>query len=351
MNQTATQTNGAAADALQQEEIIPTLITHGGVFHADETMAIAIISTIWPKAVENIMLTRDEALIQKIVDCPKPKDNPNDVPHYIVLDVGRKYDPACHLFDHHQPEGAGYRGNHRAPYATSGLVWKKYGAEVIRRMTGEEDPDRVAKIWEAVDSKLIEGIDLADNGEGDFVEDRVMTLPKLIRQSNPSVWEDPKKVKDARFAAIMLCIQTLGNTVRNELFQIYAEDSLKSTFIVAFQEGQRIVELKLYSPNWVRVLHSLPDFTAKVAFVIYKDVDADAGWRAQAVPMGIGTRSSNRVNFPSEWGGVDSKTLQQLSGVEDAIFCHGRGFIAGARSKLGVIELAKKAIELTGSAA
>ena len=66
------------------------IITHNGVFHADEVFAIALLSRF--SYVSEIIRTRDSSVIEAAV---------NDK-NIIVVDCGGQYDPLMMNFDHHQ---------------------------------------------------------------------------------------------------------------------------------------------------------------------------------------------------------------------------------------------------------
>ena len=67
------------------------IITHSGVFHADELLAIAMIRAITKQSlpVERVRVVSDEDI--------------ND-PTVIVLDVGGQLDSSLNNFDHHQDQ-------------------------------------------------------------------------------------------------------------------------------------------------------------------------------------------------------------------------------------------------------
>jgi uncharacterized UPF0160 family protein len=116
-----------------------TIVAHNGQFHADDVFAVATLSILIGDSKKiKIIRTRDEAVIQKA--------------DYVV-DVGGVYDPEKNRFDHHQKGGAGKRDN-GIPYASFGLVWKKFGAQVA-------GSKRLAEI---IDERLAAPIDAIDNG-------------------------------------------------------------------------------------------------------------------------------------------------------------------------------------------
>src|ERR1035437_8023490 len=113
------------------------LVTHNGIFHADDIFATATLSILLGGNIE-VFRTRDEEMFKK-----------GDY----VYDVGGIYDSATNRFDHHQKGGAGTRSN-GIPYAAFGLVWKTYGAEIC----GSKE------VAENLDESLVQSIDADDNG-------------------------------------------------------------------------------------------------------------------------------------------------------------------------------------------
>ena len=137
-----------------------TIITHSGVFHADDVFAVAVL----------LSLPDIERLGENQVEIIRTRD-----PHHIqkgdmVVDVGAVYDPEKNRFDHHQEAGAGAREN-GIPYASFGLVWKHYGA--IR--TGSQ------KVAQELDRELIQPIDALDNGVSIFESMNEDLYPYLIQ--------------------------------------------------------------------------------------------------------------------------------------------------------------------------
>src|SRR5262245_18170119 len=92
------------------------VITHDGSFHADDIFASAALTILFKKRGEKfeIVRTRDESVF--------PTGD-------YVYDVGSIYDEEKNRFDHHQPGGAGDRGD-GIPYSSFGLIWKKHGLEL-----------------------------------------------------------------------------------------------------------------------------------------------------------------------------------------------------------------------------
>ena len=87
------------------------IVIHDGLFHADDLFSVAILKMLYNNF--DLVRTRDE----------KEFDNAD-----FVIDVGRKFDNIKY-FDHHQVGGVGARPD-GFPFASFGLLWKKFGEEL-----------------------------------------------------------------------------------------------------------------------------------------------------------------------------------------------------------------------------
>jgi len=129
-------------------------VTHNGVFHADDVFAAAVLKIAYPGI-----------LVQRTLD-PKVIAEAD-----IVFDVGAQYDPASNRFDHHQKDGAGDRPN-GVKYAAFGLVWAKFGPDLV----GEE-------VAAMVDERLVQIVDAGDNGQEIFTPVHSYGVSKVISAS------------------------------------------------------------------------------------------------------------------------------------------------------------------------
>ncbi|MEC9197791.1 MAG: MYG1 family protein, partial [Pseudomonadota bacterium] len=124
---------------------ISYLVTHSGGFHADELLSSVVLTRLYPDA--QIVRTRDEGWIT-------PAEG------RLIYDVGRDYDAARGVFDHHQqknplrPDGQ--------PYSSFGLIWHHYGQDYLRSH-GVPEAD-IAAIHDKMDQNCVLPIDLMDNG-------------------------------------------------------------------------------------------------------------------------------------------------------------------------------------------
>jgi uncharacterized UPF0160 family protein len=287
--------------------------THDGSFHADEVFALAVLSLLGEPI--EVVRTRDAAAM---ADCDAR------------VDVGFADDPAAGDFDHHQRGGAGERPN-GVPYASFGLVWREYGT---RLCCG--DPDIAAR----VDESLVQGVDANDAGHAlsapllDGL--RAMTVSGVIGTLNPT-WEErltPEEERRRFDEALALATRI----VEREIAAATAEQHAARLVADAIEraEDPRVIVLDRDVPWKEVVVARAPD----ALFVVYPK---RSGWGVEAVPRELGS-FDNRRDLPEAWAGLDGPELARLTGVEDAVFCHAKRFLAVARSPEGAAALVEQAL-------
>lgn len=292
------------------------IITHNGSFHVDEVFAVAALLIYLNEEVE-VVRTRDEEII-------KTGD-------YIV-DVGFVYDESNQLFDHHQEEGAGERENN-IPYASFGLVWKKFGEEICNSF----------EIAGLVDEDLIQPIDAYDNG---------ITLYKRINgNTEPLLLADVIDLFNSTFEE--------GGVKNNENFlevvafakRVIEREIVKTEFFLK----QKAKIVKLYNETKdKRLINFDVPISDTVAIPVLNDfpeplfytapAKQDTKWKMRTVLSPPKSFNSRKL-LPEAWAGKREEDLVKVTGVKDAFFVHNKRFIATAGSRDGIIKLAKLALD------
>ena len=295
------------------------IITHNGTFHADDVFSVATLTLYFysQNKEPKIIRTRDPETI-------KTGD--------IVLDVGSEYDAERNRFDHHQIGGAGKRAN-GVPYASFGLIWKKFGSVIARNEAAAE----------LVDKNLVQFIDAADNGEGELKPFKADVLPYSVKRAidvfNPD-WRDQRPDFDNWFfQAVNFAAGVLKREIefaqailesRQALEQAY-ENSADKRIIVLDKEYQ-----------WEDFFNKYPE----PLFVIVPRLgEGDKMvWRLGTVRDD--TKSfTNRRDLPVGWAGKRDEELVKITGITDVLFCHNKLFVAYAKSKEGALALAELALK------
>lgn len=289
------------------------IATHNSHFHLDDVFAVAALSLHIKQPLE-IIRTRDISTI-------KSAD--------YAVDVGTEYDERKNRFDHHQKGGAGIRTN-GIPYASFGLVWKKYGNSIC----GSEDVARI------IEKKIVESVDAEDNGIGIMspIIDEIYPYSywNVISSLNPTWKEKNKNLNELFSKAVELSREILLREIERAHHFVEGRNFVEQAYDSA--EDKRLIVLN-DEYSWSDILIN----RAEPLFVVGPNFE-EKQWRVLAVRTDVHS-FENRKDLPKNWGGRQGEELALETGVPDATFCHRNLFIAAARSKEGAIKLAKIAID------
>jgi uncharacterized UPF0160 family protein len=284
------------------------LVTHNSTFHADDVFATATLKLRFGNDV-TIIRSRDAGTIEKAD---------------IVYDVGGIYDPEKDRFDHHQPERAGNRPN-SIPYASFGLVWKKYGPDIC----GSHE------VADALDAYLVQAIDAPDNGVDLFTLTRDI-VPYLFSAGlytfRPTWKEDSSYVDEGFFEAVAIAEKILARAIVQARDRIEGERAVIDAYNKA--EDKRVLILDDRYP-WEEVSLTFPE----ALFVIAPRMN-DGMWKAEGVRVKKGSMEC-RMYFPEAWAGKYQQELADVTGIQGSVFCHLGRFLVTAKTKEDVLALVK----------
>lgn len=284
-----------------------TIVTHNGNFHADDVFSVAALKSIIPSF--KLIRTRDLELINKAD---------------IVIDVGDKYDPDADRFDHHQRGGAGERKN-GIPYSSFGLIWKKYGVAICQ---GDQD------VANSVDTVLVSMIDALDCGYVKGVYNGI-SLSQTIAMFNPT-WQEDSHFDRCFDEAVDFAARILTRFIAAAEGDISAKEIVAKA--VENANDPRVIELEKYTP-WKEVVHALSE---EALFIIYPSESGK--WIIHTVPAELGS-FEDRKSLPKSWAGLSDQALNEVIGIDDAMFCHNNLFIAGAASLTSIKKMATIALQ------
>jgi uncharacterized UPF0160 family protein len=310
--------------------MIDTLITHSGSFHADDLLAFAVLSTLHPQA--RLVRTRDPKII---ADADAGA---------VIFDLGFRYAPEEHRYDHHQPDRP--RRPDGLAYSSFGLVWRHFGRDYIAATLSPGEaltPETVEGVHAALDSGLVRDIDAVDNGELGPGQEALMhplSLPSLLGLFRPPFDSDQPGRDDAAFLdAAATARLILEAQVRS------MASFLRSRAIVRQAMGDRS------HPNWIELPRSMEYLDTilsagaegeadRIEFVVLRSRDE---WQLKTVNVSLDSFQSRRM-LPAGWAGLRGPDLVAATGVPDAVFCHSGRFVAIARSRDGVMSLLSQAL-------
>jgi uncharacterized UPF0160 family protein len=287
--------------------------THDGSFHADEVFAIATLS-LAGEAFE-VVRTRDRDSVARAD---------------LRVDVGFRDDPTTGDFDHHQRDFDRARRN-GVRYASFGLVWREFGA---RACDGDQE------VADAVDETLVQSVDANDAGQQltqpllDGV--RPMTVNSIVGGFNARWDEDltPDQERERFDAAVALARDILAREVASAASGRRSQRLVQAAIRSA--PDPRVIELPVNAP-WKQ---ALVPATSDALFVIYPKRQ---GFGLEAVPRELGS-FENRRDLPAAWGGLEGEDLVAATGIEEALFCHAKRFLAVATTHTAITQLAELAL-------
>ena len=286
-----------------------TIVTHGGIFHADDVFAVATALLLYPDL--QVIRSRDPEAIQRAD---------------IVVDAGMEYDPQKFRFDHHQVGGAGIRPN-GIPYASFGLVWKHFGLHLAS-----------LEAWEIIDEKLVMPIDAPDNGVSVYTPIFDNVQPYSIRDFFYSFLSYEREGEEYLHEVFMQIVGIAKDVLAREIAK--AEEKVgsmkKVRHLYDIASDKRIIVMDEQLP-WERILVPM----AETLFVIYPR--REGNWGIKSVPKKTYGFERKKL-LPAAWAGKGAEEFAQVTGVADAIFCHKDRFIAAARTKESAIALAQIAL-------
>lgn len=286
--------------------------THNGTFHADDCFAYAMVRLLLGGD-HRLIRTRDPSLLDQAT---------------FVFDVGGVYDHSRWRYDHHmrdkplRPDGV--------PYSAAGLIWHHHGREILGKR-GDLDTLSCDAVWAHVDRGLVVAIDRYDNGVGSI---EPSDISSIVYAMNP-LWDGPRSPEtvDALFGdASAFAGRVLSRSIEVAAALQRAVTAVKAAVEVAVDP--RVIELERGMP-WEDALFEIG--VGEVLYAFHPN-QADGTWLATAVPTE--PRSfDQRLPFPATWRGLRGSELRSETGVGDAVFCHPAGFICGAESRDGLLEL------------
>lgn len=337
------------------------VITHPGVFHADEVMAVAYLLSLRP----GTPVVRRQPTAAELED-----------PEVACVDVGGQFAPKLNNFDHHQKGGAGQRWYNDVKYASFGLVFENTETHTNPRVV-EYISEKLVEPIDALDNGqklnldgLVEGLkrnasdirdltSLVDAGGTSFdsnrlghaqeakavlkaLEDNGQHIPTLsfsaiISSFNPIGSVVAAAYRDeAFFRAVALGTVVLGNFVEA------AEANAQAYDIVHRAEAtDHVLVLTAFVP-WIEHVFSRPD-QADILYVAFPS--ERGGYCIQQVPKSPGSFEGRKA-LPEAWAGLREQQLADLIGIKPgkSVFCHPGRFIGGAETLEDALKMAQLAI-------
>lgn len=297
------------------------LVTHSGGFHADELFSSVILTRLFPEA---------EIVRSRKPDWITPSED------RIIYDVGGQYSPKMRIFDHHQ-RNAPQREDGK-PFSSFGLIWKHFGNDYLVDLGIAET--HVEQVHASFESSFVIPIDLLDNGAlspaiaGPLAG---MTLPTLLESLKPVFDKSSPKAEDAAFESALMIARAFAEARVAKIAAKLRAESIVETAIKAAGESA-ILELPMGMPY-------LPTVTKMGAEHLLFVINP----RGEDWSIG-GIRKNKdgfklRANLPETWAGLTNQDLEKACGVDGATFCHNGLFVAAAKTRAAILDMANLAVK------
>mmetsp|Transcript_27509 Transcript_27509/g.27175 ORF Transcript_27509/g.27175 Transcript_27509/m.27175 type:complete len:308 (+) Transcript_27509:58-981(+) len=272
----------------------------------------------------------------------------------IVVDVGDVYDPSQNRFDHHQKSFTDTFGGKYTSVrmSSAGLIWKHFGKEVLSKFTEISDENILDLMYLRMYRDLFQCLDGIDNGvpqyrnsEHELYKENT-GLASRISRLNPS-WNKPEDPMPRFIKAMELAGEDFKGILFNALEEwLPARDIVVRSILARGEVDQtlKIIRLERTCP-WKDHLYTIEEEMGidRILYVLYQD--GDGRWRIQCVGEN-GVMFQNRLSLPEAWRGKRDEELAAISGIPGTIFVHNTGFIGGAQTYEGVLEMARASIKM-----
>lgn len=309
------------------------LVTHNGVFHADEVMATSVLLNLYGE--DNTTIIRTSA---------------NKIDKYMNDENAIIYDIGNGKYNHHNQT---VKRSNGIPYSSIGLIWKDFGKDLIQKISIQMSINNlniVNRVFNVIDTILIQGIDANDNGykSPDYVKGNVnyFTISNMVFTFNTISYDGGVKnvlKQELNFKkAVDICSQILIATIRKYLDGANSEAILEE--LIKTRKNKRILVLDKFIP-WIGYVTKNVD---DIWYVIFPSTREEGEWNMQAVPANTNTREL-RHPVPQVWWGKDTKsdiTLPEVTSIKEATFCYkDNGFLTAAKGLDAILKLATMAVE------
>ena len=287
-------------------------ITHSGTMHADEVFATAFLDMYLGE--RTVFRTNN---VPDIIN-----------PNILVYDVGRG------KYDHHQLDALKRENN--ITYSSFGLLWKDFGRDFLKK----QDIEYVEDVFLGIDKDLVEYIDADDNGFFPKIDAKYMvkTLPGIIKIFNPSYLADEDESTQFE-KAVSLAKTILEEEILYINGKVYADKQIQE-LLEDINENDKYIILNTYLPYEESVLNN--EKANNILFVAFPS--NRGGYAIKTLPKSIDDKTV-RLEFPEEWGGLEGKELQEVSGIKGLSFCHVGRFIISCKDLDTVYEVFDKIIK------
>jgi uncharacterized UPF0160 family protein len=307
--------------------------THNNWFHADDVVASVLLSLTEKYKKSIVVRTRYPELLKQC-DC--------------LVDVGGVYDPEMDLFDHHQKTFDETFPGQEIRMSSSGIVYLKYGKEIIKTLTKEEDEKKINILFNKLYSNFLIEICGIDNGvnpsEGKINYVIRTGLSSRISECNPDTESDfPDYCSGFQRAMVKAKTQLLKKLdilVKWMSLRRVIEEAIDKRFEV--HESGKIISLKSCQfDEHLQEIEKEKGIEGEILFAIQPEKNASC-FRIYTVRKGEGSFQHRKGLLH---GGLSEKETCEKYGFEGCTFVHVKCFTGAHKTKEGALKMAVISLE------
>ena len=283
------------------------VVIHGGKFHADDVLCIAMLKYFYPNI--HVIRTRNIKVLKEL----------NITPSF-VLDVGYKNIVSDHYiaFDHHQDD---------AFIRSNGV--KAAACGLLADWLFEDYP----VVWQKLHSYLLAPIECADNGQMEF--DLGQNLLSFVSMLNPT-WEEGINNTDIYFNKN---VDMAKRVFHHILLNIRAEISSDNKLNMILNETKDGIVILRSGMNWREIINERnKELKEKDKFKLVIFRSSKTNYVVQVIPY-------TGAIIPMQWRGKSGDVLERYTGIRGSNFCTENGLSIGFSTFDGAKAAAYKILE------
>lgn len=308
--------------------------THASNYHSDDVTGTVILKYTNEFKNHKVIRTLDPNVLQ---ECE------------LVFDIGGIYDHSLKRYDHHQ---RGYyetfTKHHNIKLCGCGLLFKHYGNEIIQNalksLNLEEIEENQLEIFKVLlYENFFIAIDADDNGidcsNGEiFFKDNTSLSKRIARlNARKEPFENAQKIAEEAFLDILqYCYDIM------KIQYPIVQEAYEKRFTIHSSGKILVINAGISCRECIDLIQKINGKEEEIFYVIQPDLGR-GHWKATALEKKNSFVSLKK--YPESWRGLRNEELENVCGVNGAVFCHASGFLACHETYDGMLKMVILSLE------